>query len=193
MNLEKLHPLIWVVHDFIDQKTSKAVIDEASDFDPQVWMAEAVNLNEGSFWINRTAGPDFFSDGCRELMQELNYKVIDCFSDYNEIIEIGNLHRTITDGRSLDHHIDNYDGADADNMFGIVLYLNDEYEGGEIDYKDLGISYKPKAGDLVVHYAGLLHGVKEVTQGVRYIFTMFVRGDLKTTFMGEAADSSLAP
>lgn len=193
MNLDKPHPLIWVVHDFIDKKISEAVLKEASNFTSDIWMAEAPNLNEGSFWLNRTAAPDFFSDGCRDLMEELNYKVIDKFSNYKEIIEIGNLHRTIADGRSLDHHVDNYDGADVANMFGIVLYLNDNYEGGEINYKDLGISYKPKAGDLVVHYAGLLHGVTEVTEGVRYIFTMFVRGDLNTTFLGETVDPNLAP
>ena len=192
MSLEKLHPLIWVVHDFIDPETTDSVLKEAAMLPPESWNLDAPYLNEESFWLNRTTPPDSFSDGTRDLMEALCFKVIDYFADYKEIIEIGNLHRTIADGRSLDYHVDNYDGADADNMFGIVLYLNDNYIGGELHYKDLGISYKPKAGDLVVHYAGLLHGVKEVTEGTRYIFTMFVRGNLETTFMGEVADPSLA-
>lgn len=182
-----------MVHDFIDLETTENVLGEAAVLPPESWNLNAKDLNEGSFWLNRTTPPDSFSDETRDLMEALCFRVIDCFANYKEIIEIGNLHRTLADGRSLDHHVDNYDGADAENIFGIVLYLNDDYEGGAIDYKDLGISYKPKAGDLVVHYAGLLHGVKEVTYGTRYIFTMFVRGSLETTFMGEVVDPSLAP
>ena len=175
----------------MDQETINSVLNDVNNLEDSSWMLDADSLNPESFWVNRTVPPDQFSEKTRTLMDELNQNVTDCFDNYKEIIEVGNLHRTLPDGRSLDYHIDNYDGPDLENIFGIVIYLNDTYEGGEIHYKDLDISYKPRAGDLVVHYAGLLHGVTEVTSGARYIFTMFVRGSDKTTFMGEIADLSV--
>lgn len=179
------------MHDFVGQEIIDSVLSDVSDLEDSSWMLDAGSLNSESFWINRTVPPDKFSDKTRTLMDELNKSVTDCFDYYKEIIEVGNLHRTLPDGRSLDYHIDNYDGPDLENVFGIVIYLNEDYEGGQIHYKDLDIFYKPKAGDLIVHYAGLLHGVTEVSSGIRYIFTMFVRGSDKTTFMGEIADLSV--
>ena len=49
-----------------------------------------------------------------------------------------------------------------------VLYLNDDYEGGETFFKD-GTIVKPKRGRILV-FDGLkyYHGVKQVTKGTRY-------------------------
>lgn len=190
MNLSKIHPLIWVVNNFIDLETRKVIVSETEALNHSVWMDAASTLPEDSYWVNRTISPDNFSVDCREYLNRLSDKVFSCFDNYKEAIQVGNLHRTLPDGRALDYHVDNYDGPDIDNIFGVVLYLNDNYTGGEIHYPDLDIEYKPKAGDLVVHYAGLLHGVKPVFGGTRYIFTSFVRGSEDTTFLGETVDLS---
>jgi len=52
----------------------------------------------------------------------------------------------------------------------ITVYFNDDYEGGEIEYKHFGISYKPKAGDVIVFCSDFpyLHRVVPVTKGTRY-------------------------
>jgi len=59
--------------------------------------------------------------------------------------------------------------------FGTVIYLNDDYEGGEIYYPQYGIEVKPKAGCLIMHRGSSdqLHGIKEVTSGVRYAIPAF--------------------
>jgi len=59
------------------------------------------------------------------------------------------------------------------SKYGVVLYINDDYKGGEIYYVGQNISYKPKAGDLVVHSSEekCRHGVKRVTSGVRYAWS----------------------
>lgn len=51
-----------------------------------------------------------------------------------------------------------------------VLYLNDDFEGGELVYPYKGITIKPKPGLLVVHSGSedYIHGVKKVTKGIRY-------------------------
>lgn len=73
------------------------------------------------------------------------------------------------------------------NKFAITctMYLNDDYEGGEIDFiigKD-HIPYKPKAGDVLVFPSGhpqilggdhmYLHGVKKVKKENKYLIRCF--------------------
>ena len=57
--------------------------------------------------------------------------------------------------------------------YGIVVYINDDYEGGEIYYVNQDIIYKPKAGDLIIHSSEekCRHGVKEVISGIRYAWS----------------------
>ena len=75
------------------------------------------------------------------------------------------------------------------NKFAVtaVFYLNDNYEGGEVEYrfvdgKDLknivaDYSYKPSAGDIAVFLSGHphYHGVKAVTKGEKYIIRTYWR------------------
>jgi hypothetical protein len=67
-----------------------------------------------------------------------------------------------------------------------VVYLNDNYEGGEVDFRfvdnDINITkedytYKPGAGDIVVFLSGHphYHGVRSVTSGEKYIIRTYWR------------------
>lgn len=72
-------------------------------------------------------------------------------------------------GSYLTTHVDDL-GFVTDNHLPIIIYLNDNYEGGEISFETHDVCIKPKTGDLVVfpgnmHYA---HEVKEVLSGDRY-------------------------
>jgi hypothetical protein len=57
-----------------------------------------------------------------------------------------------------------------------LLYLNDDYEGGEVEFMSIFndglITYKPKAGDLIVMPSGFpyLHSAKSVTKGSNKFF-----------------------
>jgi len=75
-------------------------------------------------------------------------------------------------GQSLAPHIDTikYDHEDTHTPRSIVnalLYLTDDYTGGEITFPEIGMSVKPKAGSVVVFDADLMHGVNEVKSGTR--------------------------
>jgi hypothetical protein len=52
-------------------------------------------------------------------------------------------------------------------VYGYIIYLNDNYEGGEIFYPEFNFSYKPKPGDLIVHDVNIPHGVKKILAGER--------------------------
>ena len=61
-------------------------------------------------------------------------------------------------------------------LHGVVVYLNDNYEGGEIYYPEKNIAIKPKKCSLVMHPGNeeYQHGVREVVNGDRYAVTLFI-------------------
>jgi hypothetical protein len=77
-------------------------------------------------------------------------------------------------GASLSSHRDDRDHEDTpiedlgSKTHVAALFLNDDYEGGELYFEELDISLKPKAGTLVL-FPGYYtrHGVKEITSGTR--------------------------
>jgi hypothetical protein len=62
-------------------------------------------------------------------------------------------------------HVDSNFGT---NCFLAMLYINDDYEGGELFFPDHDISYKPKPGDLVIYSGDFKHGVKASIGNPRY-------------------------
>jgi predicted 2-oxoglutarate/Fe(II)-dependent dioxygenase YbiX len=57
-----------------------------------------------------------------------------------------------------------------------IIYLNDDYEGGEIYFPEFDFEYKPKRGDAILFPCDkneFRHGVKEVTKGKRMTIAMW--------------------
>jgi len=72
-------------------------------------------------------------------------------------------------GTKLGLHVDDL-GYVTDNHLPTLVYLNDNYEGGELGFATHGFVFKPKKGDLIMfpgnmHYA---HEVFEILSGTRY-------------------------
>lgn len=90
---------------------------------------------------------------------------------------------------AMDPHHDNdegyvdHDGVEAIVTKGIVLYLTDDYEGGEIFYLDKDIKFKPKSGTLICHSGDkdYRHAVLKFTGGQRIIWAGFVYKGNKPT------------
>jgi hypothetical protein len=77
-------------------------------------------------------------------------------------------------------HSDNSDFDGIPNAFEInkyvgILYLNGDYEGGELFFSDHGISFKPEAYSYICFPGGVenIHGVEEITKGTRYTMVSF--------------------
>jgi hypothetical protein len=49
-----------------------------------------------------------------------------------------------------------------------VIYLNDDFDGGDIYFPEEGELYKPLAGSFILFEGSRSHGVKAVTRGIRY-------------------------
>lgn len=146
---------------------------------------------EGSqgFWDNRTLGHDFIYFSIDKnlgisLLKIRNMIGKEIKSRYS-ISEIYSDHLSICrwyPGIPLTPHIDDMsdsaeEGSDWFNHreFGVVLYLNDDFNGGETYYPNHNKQITPKAGRLVIHPGdeSHRHGVNAARGGVRYTISSF--------------------
>ena len=114
------------------------------------------------------------------ILKSNNHKIlIDVHKRISALFD-SNLHTQIlrmihkTDSNSFwECHSDDSGGSDI--KYGVVLYLNDNFEGGELYYPNLGVMIKPEKGMLVYHSGNEDHEVLKVTSGNRYTLTSFIR------------------
>jgi|LakMenEpi03Aug12_release.lakeMendotaPanAssembly.Ray.scaffolds.fasta_scaffold262421_2 hypothetical protein len=71
-------------------------------------------------------------------------------------------------GHGFSNHID--DSHEFRKTIAISYYLNDDYEGGEINFQRFDISYKPSKNEVLVFPANYVyaHSVSKVLSGTRY-------------------------
>jgi predicted 2-oxoglutarate/Fe(II)-dependent dioxygenase YbiX len=77
-------------------------------------------------------------------------------------------------GTSMGKHVDSSPEPTTENI-SAVLYLNDNYSGGEISFPDQGITIKPSAGSLVIFpsTAPFYHESMPIVNGVKYMSPAF--------------------
>jgi hypothetical protein len=78
-------------------------------------------------------------------------------------------------GGKFDLHID--DAGATFRRASTVFYLNDNYEGGEIEFPSFNVKYKPQAGDFIMFPSSYAyrHKVNPVVSGIRYAIASWLR------------------
>ena len=73
-------------------------------------------------------------------------------------------------GKQMGPHIDSYDDQRSP-VLSVVLYINDNYEGGELYFKEQDVLIKPTAGSLIAFpsVAPYYHQSMTVTKGLKYM------------------------
>ena len=131
--------------------------------------------------FNNNVDSDNYPD-IRRINNILKDAIIGASNHYSKIhgIDIGSLMpisiSKYSTGKSMGPHVDDY-GDGQDPNISVVLYLNDDYEGGEIYFKEQGIKIKPKAGSIVIFpsVAPYYHESLPVTSGIKYMSPGFWR------------------
>jgi len=75
-----------------------------------------------------------------------------------------------------DRNIEKYKKLFTNKSFTSIIYLNDDYEGGELHFPQHGgFEIKPKKGTMLIFSGTIdnMHGIKEVTKGTRYTHVTF--------------------
>lgn len=90
-------------------------------------------------------------------------------------------------GGSMGPHVDrNYDNKDNTMDWTALIYLNDDYEGGELVFSELDFKIKPRAGSVVFLPCNVIHEVEEVKNNFKYYLFFFFHLDLSIcTSLGE--------
>lgn len=75
---------------------------------------------------------------------------------------------------NLSSHVDSF-GDENSPTLSTVIYLNDNYKGGNIIFKNQGIDIKPAAGSLVVFPSTppYYHESAQITEGTKYMILQF--------------------
>lgn len=133
------------------------------------------------FWDNRflwiTSLPDSEAQA-RDLMNGTRYRIIDELRSfygepqlYSDTIQIVRWNK----GQSMPPHADNANPDGSEHVtpwraYASVVYLNDDYEGGDIFFPRLATRVQPAKGMLLGFRGDFAHehGVEEITDGVRY-------------------------
>ena len=132
------------------------------------------------FWEDKNTYIDELTDFDKKILERMEKTKAEAFAEYLTALgDTGDYtlsifaaaHRWVL-GTKMYEHIDQYDG-DSTVRHGLVMYLNEDMDGGEIYYPDYDVQIKPKPGLLVIHPGNVLHGVRPITRGVRYNMTGF--------------------
>jgi prolyl 4-hydroxylase len=58
--------------------------------------------------------------------------------------------------------------------FTALLWFNEDFEGGELEFPDLNLILKPEAGSVLVFPSILQHGVKTLISGERFVTSAYI-------------------
>ena len=118
----------------------------------------------------------------QEINSILKKAIVGSSEDYSKhySVNIGSLMplsiSKYSTGKSMGPHVDDYNNGDDPNI-SVVLYLNDDYEGGEINFPNQNITIKPEAGSIVIFPSvePYYHQSLPVISGIKYMSPGFWR------------------
>jgi hypothetical protein len=173
--IAKLSDQVYEIQNFITKDELDQVMQFVKSKDNLDWSSKDIQYD---FWSDKVLYSSLINEN--PLFNNIYKRVCSLFSGNLEVTGI-NLQRYMMND-ALGEHTDDHDGhrLNGDQVFyGVVIYYNDEYKGGELRYPDIGITHKPIAGSLLLHGGKILHGTLPVQDDiVRYISTMFVKHKL---------------
>lgn len=113
----------------------------------------------------------------KDFFQQLNYKfkkIVE--SSFDKDFDGVTFHvQKWETGGMVEEHSDTSDlygnlNENSSNKYTVILYLNDDYDGGELYFTQHNIRIKPEAGSALTFPGDHtnIHGVSEVTKGLRY-------------------------
>jgi hypothetical protein len=157
---------IKVIPNFVNDEEIKYLLDSCTENRKRSFESQKDDLDNAVNWMHVYIGiEDKFNIRNRIKVEIINAYGFDSIRPMKPDLSVARWEK----GTKLHLHVDDL-GYATDNHIPTLVYLNDNYEGGEISFATHDITIKPKIGDLLIfpgnmHYA---HEVKEVLSGTRY-------------------------
>ena len=172
------------------EKTISMVEEACNNYDSKVYWQAAETIGDGAFQSarsNEMLGVTYFANlGNSPLMQNIhnqfNMLLLAASGTY---VHKYNIHEQLwhepytmlkySNGQSYTEHYDG--GTDTGRCISCIAYLNDNYEGGEIEFPNFGVKIKPQSGMLIVFPSNLAyrHIAHPVTAGAKYNLVTWIR------------------
>ena len=191
MNLENKNRLtkdIVLYENFIDSDTAAKlikVLDRHAEEEKITWMpisfyesySSVLPQDDDEIVIEEGLSPTIFSDIKKAIISAVA-SVHDI--DPKTVCQIGYHTQKWEPGAYARIHSDNTDeqgnsGAFTRSRYAAFLYLNDDFEGGLLNFPKQDVSIKPKVGMLAAFDGGFnnMHEVTMITKGTRYTIGSF--------------------
>ena len=140
------------------------------------WKASDDSYN---FGYQKMINPTII-DETNEVLLSINKRIRDAIvmssKDYANVhnIDLGYLTpisiAKYSTGKEMGSHVDSYEDGRSP-ILSVVLYINDNYDGGELYFKEQDVLIKPTAGSLIAFPSvpPYYHQSKIVTKGLKYM------------------------
>ena len=187
IRFENIGKDIWVYHNFLSSDELKIILNKINDSGEELWDGGhpenkcTIGLQEAEIISKRIQ--ELFPENLQVHVHSsiTRLKVNQhhgAHSDNHDFLTIRELSKTLKENDCF-VLVDN-------NVYGMVVYINDDYEGGEIFYTKQNIKYKPKAGDFLLHSAEdhCEHRVDVLKTNIRYTFPSSIREKIKIPCSG---------
>jgi hypothetical protein len=173
------------VNNLLSDEECKIILDFAKS-------TEGWTSGGSDFWSDRVMNDiDIYKNYDKEVgaiihgaREKIKNKIVEIYSlDYNIYPDIMQLVRWFP-GLEQPPHWDDMSKTEVHKsfqhrIFGAIVYLNDDYYGGQTFYPNYNIYIKPRPGMLAVHPGDInhIHGVTKVEKSNRYTLASFWTSD----------------
>lgn len=160
MDIEELADNIFYIKSFLSSEELKVANGLLEGLSEDGWSLVNDGLPEN--WQNK-----FYDHNDGALNGAIRKKMAAVLETLPDLKVIGyNRFLRQSPGQNMDAHVDQRDDVNngSTREYAAVIYINDNYEGGEIRYVNLDISVKPEAGSMLIFKTGpeYLHEVLQV-------------------------------
>jgi hypothetical protein len=187
-NKKRITKDIVVYENFIDAETSAKlvkILDKHAELGTISWMPISFYESYSSV-LPQDNDEHVVSEGLpSDIFSQIKNGIIDAVASVHDldpkiISQIGYHTQKWEPGAYARKHSDNTDehghsGAFTRSRYAAFLYLNDNFDGGLLQFSDQDIAIQPKVGMLAAFDGGFnnMHEVTLITRGVRYTIGSF--------------------
>ena len=172
MKKKELHPQIFVIENFLTDEecdyyielTKDKVFEEAKiNMGDRQMMSKGVRNNDRLMIFDNNLAANLFQKAVKFLPQTYEDHWV---LDFNEMFRIYKY----SSGQRFKMHRDGsyIRNENEKSFYTFLIYLNDDFEGGETEFENL-FTVAPKKGSALVFYHPLRHEGKSLISGLKYV------------------------
>jgi len=195
-NTEEISKDILLVNNFISEEENEKLLQIINNTAEEDWYIEYTRnlarfcmekfgrddvdnlVAEGKFEITEGWEDKNLIITNHSLSKKIHKRILDILAKENDTLELSGFStlQRMQEGVELKAHVDQH--TDPSIRYAAILYLNDDYKGGELFFENINLNIKPNKGSLLI-FPGteqFHHGVNKVEAGpIRYVIVGFIK------------------